>query len=156
MKRFITAILAMTMLLGLFGCGQAQTSPENGKADSAAAPDLGIAFEAVNVTATGMTLRCTQSGGKAEGELTTGSYYRLEVKKNGKWEAVKPLAADVVWTAEAWLIPMNDTAEWAVDWSWLYGELPVGSYRIVKNIMDFRGTGDYSEYEYYAEFAVVD
>lgn len=152
MKRILTAMLAITMLLGLFGCSQTQTSAENNDAD------LGVTLEAVDVTSTGMTLRCTQSGGKAEGELTTGSFYRLEVEKNGKWEAVKPLAADVAWTAEAWLIPMNDTVEWAVDWSWLYGELPAdgNSYRIVKNIMDFRGTGDYSEYEYYAEFAIVD
>lgn len=34
----------------------------------------------------------------------------------------------------------------------LGSELPPGTYRIVKEIMNFRGTGDYDENEYYAEF----
>lgn len=152
MKKILTAMLSMIMVLGLFGCNQSPRPSERSEVD------LGVNIEAVDVMPTGMTLRCTQSGGNAEGELMTGIDYRLEVKKNGEWKEVKPLIDEFAWTAEAWLIPMNDTVEWTVDWSWLYGELPADgkSYRIVKTIMDFRGTGDYSEYEYYAEFAVVD
>jgi len=55
---------------------------------------------------------------------------------------------------EAWIIPMNDSVEWNVDWEWLYGQLSPGTYRIVKEIMNFRGTGDYDKAEYYAEFTI--
>lgn len=150
MKKILTAMLSLLMMLSLLGCSQ-QQSAESGSAD------LGVTFEAIDITSTGMTLRCTQSGGNAEGELMTGSDYSLEVKKFGKWQEVKPLLDEFAWTAEAWIIPMNDTVEWKIDWSWLYGELPAGSnYRIVKTIMDFRGTGDYSEYDCCAEFAIID
>ena len=61
---------------------------------------------------------------------------------------------EVGWTAEAWIIPMNDTVEWEVDWEWLYGSLTEGRYRIGKEIMDFRGTGDYDKEMHYAEFEI--
>ena len=37
----------------------------------------------------------------------------------------------------------------------LYGELPSGSYRLGKSVMDFRDTGDYDQKGYYACFAVA-
>jgi len=61
----------------------------------------------------------------------------------------------LIWTLVAWGIPSNNTVEWTVDWSWLYGELPAGIYRIAIPIMDFRGTGDYEEKVYYAGFELI-
>ena len=61
---------------------------------------------------------------------------------------------DLAWTSEAWCIPANDTCEWEVNWEWLYGELPEGNYRIAKEIMDFRGTGEYDTAIHYAEFRI--
>ena len=55
---------------------------------------------------------------------------------------------------EAYLIPMNDVTEWKVEWGWLYGELPVGKYRIGKEIMDYRDTGDYDTEVIFAEFEI--
>lgn len=36
----------------------------------------------------------------------------------------------------------------------LYGELPAGTYRIVKPISDFRGSGDYDTEECWVEFEI--
>ena len=36
----------------------------------------------------------------------------------------------------------------------LYGELSPGSYRLGKSVMDFRGTGDYDQRDYYAAFVI--
>ena len=52
--------------------------------------------------------------------------------------------------------PNNAETEWEVNWSRLYGELPAGSYRISKSVMDFRGTGDYDTKTYYAGFDLLD
>jgi hypothetical protein len=41
-----------------------------------------------------------------------------------------------------------------VDWGWLYGALPSGQYRIGKEIMNFRGAGDFDKSMAYAEFTV--
>ncbi|WP_411829955.1 immunoglobulin-like domain-containing protein [Metasolibacillus meyeri] len=44
--------------------------------------------------------------------------------------------------------------EWEVDWSWLYGSLNRGEYRLVKEISNFRNTGDYDNYHLAVEFTV--
>jgi len=48
----------------------------------------------------------------------------------------------------------GENEEWKVDWSWLYGSLDTGEYRIVKDILDFRKTGDYDKYYLAAVFLI--
>jgi Big-like domain-containing protein len=116
----------------------------------------GIQLSVRNITSTGMTLICQQSGGKPTGELHTGSYYFLKRKSGEDWVKVEKLEPedDVAWTDEAWTIPMDDTVAWEIDWEWLYGKLPIGRYRIGKEITDFRETGDYDTRIYYVYFEV--
>ena len=114
---------------------------------------LGVTLTAKDVTPTGLTLVCTQSGGKPTGVLQTGSPYWLEIWADGYWERT-PIYAEITWTMEAWTIPKGGSTQWTVNWENIYFPLPAGRYRIGKEIMDFRGTGDYDEYNYYAEFTV--
>lgn len=118
----------------------------------------GMKLTAKDITPSGLTIVCTQQDGEPTGELQTGSYYGLEVLREGEWTAVDllPLEGELAWTSEAWMIPQNTETEWAVDWTRLYGELPDGTYRISKSIMDFRGTGDYDTQTYCAVFDIVD
>ena len=115
----------------------------------------GITLIAENITPTGMTIKCTQSGGKPTGELQTGSWYVLEKWTKEKGWQQAPCFAEVVWTEEAWMIPAGGICQWEMDWKGLYGVLPSGKYRIGKNIMDFRGSGDYDTALYYAEFEII-
>jgi len=118
----------------------------------------GVKLTAKNITPSGLTIVCTQQDGEPTGELNTGSYYGLEVLRDNKWVTVEmlPLEGDLAWTAEAWVIPADTEIEWEVNWSRIYGEIPAGSYRISKSVMDFRDTGDYDEKTYYAGFDIVD
>jgi hypothetical protein len=117
----------------------------------------GIQLKATEITPTGMTLVCKQSGGEPTGELQTGSYLILEESINEQWFPVEmtPSEYERAWTCEAWIIPMNDTVEWKTDWEWVYGDLPDGNYRIGKEIMDSRRAGDYDKKMYYADFEVT-
>lgn len=116
----------------------------------------GVYLTAKDVTPEGLTLVCTQNGGNAEGELQTGSYYRIEryESKCDEWTEAD-CYAEVSWTMEAWMIPSGQSMEWKVDWGFLYGKLEPGYYRIVKEIMDFTGTGNFEKSEYYATFEIV-
>lgn len=116
----------------------------------------GITLTAENVTPTGLSIVCSQAGEEPSGELQTGSWYILEELTKDGWIEVEwmPQEYEVTWTSEAWLIPLEDTIEWEVDWEWLYGKLPAGQYRIGKSIMDFRGTGDYDTDVFYTEFII--
>ena len=111
----------------------------------------GITLSVKNITANGATVVFSQSGGNPTGELNTGSYYRLEYKNEEMAFAVE---GDVAWTAEAYMIKKDGETEMDVNWEWLYGTLEPGTYRIVKEVMDFRGPGDYDEKEYSAEFTI--
>ena len=115
----------------------------------------GITLSAKNVTSTGLTIVCEQAGGNPTGELQTGSYYILETLQDGTWNEVDCIA-QVAWTSEAWIITQDSTVSWDVDWEWLYRKLSPGIYRIGKNIMDFRGAGDYDSKMFYAEFAIIE
>ena len=52
------------------------------------------------------------------------------------------------------MIEEGQTTRLETRWSALYGELAPGSYRLGKQVMDFRGTGDYDTRDYYAYFDI--
>lgn len=118
--------------------------------------DWGITLSVKDVTSTGMTLVCSQSGGEITGELECGSDYSLLVNSNGVWNAVPYLVDEVAWTSEAYCIPMNDSIEFELKWERLYGELPAGTYRVVKGFMDFRDGGDHDTETYHTEFEITE
>lgn len=118
--------------------------------------DWGMTLTATKIAPTGLTIEFHQSGGKPEGDLQTGSYYWLETKAKENWILldILPSVHDLGWTDEAYIIRKNDTTELEVNWAWLYGELPLGSYRIGKEVMDFKGTGSYEISNFYANFEI--
>lgn len=159
MKQHMTLALALAAALTLAGCAQSTAAqpPQAETTPPAAESDWGVALSAEDVSPTGLTLTCTQSGGSPTGELQTGSYYSLEVLEGEGWTAVEqlPQEYDVAWTAEAWAIPMDDSVQWTVDWEWLYGSLPAGTYRLGKEIVDFQNSGDYDQQMLYAQFTIA-
>ena len=115
----------------------------------------GVTLTVKNVTSESLTIICEQNG-SVEAELLSGSFYAIQKFVEDSWVDVEylPHEYDIVWTAEGWMIPENSKVEWQVNWAWLYGQLSPGKYRIGKNIMYFRGTGDYDQKMYYAEFEI--
>lgn len=121
-----------------------------------AIPDWGITLNAQNVTPSGMTLTCTQSGGELlQGTLQTGTPFSISKLENGHWHPVEPLQKDICWTMEAWNIPCEDTISWTINWEQIYGILPPGTYQMEKTIMDYHSPGNYEEQTHYAEFTIT-
>ena len=118
----------------------------------------GVKLTVKDITSSGLTIVCRQQDGAPTGELQTGSPFTLERLDNGPWVEVETIIPkdSICWTMEAWRIMPDEIVEWSVDWSYLYGELPAGSYRISKSIMDFRGSGDYDQQLYYAGFDIIE
>lgn len=83
--------------------------------------------------------------------------------KTKEWTCV-PIVADGEWGFHSIGYPVNknDTRNWTVDWTWLYGELKPGNYRIVKSVlsetiaegMQTVGSGSYVEYMLSTEFVI--
>ena len=116
------------------------------------APDeIGTAMYIKDVTSTGATVVFKQSGGNPTGELMTGRHFNIKDKDG---YALKIAPEHAVFTDDAIAVPMGEVTEIRTDWEWLYGELEPGEYVIYKEVMDFRGTGDYDTKEFSVKFRV--
>ena len=62
-----------------------------------------------------------------------GPTYALEVRHEGEWQTVEPDEV-LVWNAVAWRLEAGEQKEVTVDWSFGYGELESGTYRLVKTM----------------------
>lgn len=82
-----------------------------------------------------------------------GDRFCLEKKINGRWHQVPvTIKGNYGFNAIGYNLATGEAGERVVDWNWLYGSLDTGEYRIVKNISDYRGSGDYDTYYLDAEF----
>ena len=65
---------------------------------------------------------------------TYGLWYRIDQKTDGKWqEREYAVDGDVAWNMPAFYVDKNHELMMEEDWSWLYGELEKGEYRLVKS-----------------------
>ena len=144
MKKAIAVLILLCFLL-LTACqGEVPT----------VADEWGVTLSATNVTSEGMTLVMEQKG-DLEGELQTGSAFIIEKNTDGEWAEIPTLGEEpIVWTAIAYLVPQNTATELETNWTFVYGALEQGSYRLVKTLALRRSPGDYDEKTYYAEFVV--
>ena len=114
----------------------------------------GVSMKVLNdtVSSTGLTVLFENDSDKS---CIYGSFYLLEKKISDKWYEVPVVfEGDYGFDALGFPLKQSQTSEWPVEWEWLYGILDAGDYRIVKDILDFRGTGDFDTYYLAAEFTV--
>lgn len=125
--------------------------------------DWGIRLEARDVTSDGATVVFKQNGGdfkgqsyvQITGDLQTGEAFYLEKLDGNKWVScdTRPLI-DYAFHQVAYMINKDGETELETNWAWLYDSLAAGKYRISKEVMDFRKTGDYDKQVYYAYFEI--
>ena len=166
MKRWLTLTLAGLLALSLAGCGSSDgagsSAPQKINSSSSESSSIqtaedpwGLTLSVKDVTTTGLTLVITQEGGSPTGTLQYGSNYTLEVEQDGTWQNVPDIVdGNFAWDGMAYLVTMDGETEQAVDWDWLFGPLSPGQYRLSKEFMDFRDTGDYDTQLYEVEFDI--
>jgi hypothetical protein len=169
MKKYISLLFCMTLGFTLLsGCGSDTTDSANNAHSNQSAETTDwepTIYETVNnfdgvtmiakegtVSSTGLTVILEN---KSDKQGIYGQEFWLEKKITGSWYQV-PIAFDGNYGFDSigYDLSPSDVKEWTVDWDWLYGSLDTGEYRIVKDILNFRKTGDYDEYYLTAEFTV--
>lgn len=111
----------------------------------------GVTMEVTYATDKGANLAFTNNTDKT---IQFGDDYSLQMLKDGEWYQVDKIIEDAAFNDIAYNVPLGGTNAWRVKWTYFHGILPKGNYRIVKTVMDFRGTGDYTNYLLAAEFEV--
>lgn len=111
----------------------------------------------------GVTMRMekyTSTGGDIEirnetdKEITFGDWYDLQTEVNGKWISLPYIIDNAAFHQVAYNAPKDETVIHEVKWDVFYGKLPKGKYRIIKDMLDFMGTGDYTKYYLATEFEI--
>ena len=146
-------LLALVLTLSAFAaCGKTPADEDGVPTDP-----FGVTLSVKDVSATGLTLVCSQSGGAPTGTLTTAAAFRLDQNVYDHWvyqDTVLGENEEYVWDAVSYTIPMGGSCEIVLDWSDLYGELPAGSYRLAKGISDVREDGGADAFPYFVEFTI--
>ena len=176
MKKYLYLFVCMVISLTFFvGCGNKNNSnsaiPKDTSKTASSQPNetndwepsahktvnnfKGVTMTVKGETAssTGLTIAFENNSGS---QCIYGEYFCLEKKINGNWyQAPVIIDGNYGFDSIGYDLSSGDSGEWAVDWKWLYGSLDTGEYRIVKDILDFRGTGNYDTYYLAAEFQLL-
>ncbi|MCL2475936.1 immunoglobulin-like domain-containing protein [Candidatus Bathycorpusculum sp.] len=91
----------------------------------------------------------------APDEYMFGSEYTIEKQVNGEWYQLPCVTENIGWTSIGYILEGNSTREIEIDWTWYYGELSSGYYRITKGFSYIRSPGDYDDYDISADFTLV-
>ena len=103
------------------------------------------------VTSTGITVIFKNNTDK---QCIYGEYFLLEKRMYQKWYQVPAIIDNYGFNMIGYHLASGENREMEVNWEWLYGNLDAGEYRIMKDILDYRKSGDYDEYYLAAEFTV--
>lgn len=113
----------------------------------------GVTMTVTEASDTAITVRITND---TEREIQCGEDFCLKKleEDTGTWKALDAVIDNAAFKSIAYWIPGNSPREMEIAVEWLYGKLQPGRYCITKTITDFRGTGDYTNYTFSAEFCI--
>ena len=136
-KRLIMMVFFLLLfILPIWGCGdKAPAENESPHGEVNQVPGVEMTVKEGSERRTGLSLRMENT---TEIAYITGSFYALERKEDGKWNEVLKTPSDTArgWTLVAYPIAPKGSREETIDWVWLYGELPPGEYRVIKEISE--------------------
>lgn len=88
-------------------------------------------------------------------ECTFGESYTVQRKTDNGWIDVVPVIESYGFNDIGYMIPAMGSKEINIDWEWIYGKLPIGDYRIVKEVLFTKSQGDYDTFTLYAAFTIA-
>lgn len=108
---------------------------ENGERIDIGREDWGITLEATDVTADGLTLNITQSGGQQVGTLNV-VYFWLSEKAGDDEESIHYDPDEWGWTSDKIPIASNSSTSLDIEWASYIGSLSPGTYILQIMILD--------------------
>lgn len=88
-------------------------------------------------------------------EYSYGEPYIIEKFENGSWKEINTLTGDPLsWNDILYILKYNEEREININWSYGYGELKSGTYRLVKNSFRKNNSPESRTYTVYAEFDI--
>ena len=80
-----------------------------------------------------------------------GEPYRIDKFVDGEWKTLDTIIDDYAWISIGYTVGEDNKLELDINWEWLYGELELGKYRIVKDTSE---SGEGTTHYITAEFVI--
>lgn len=119
-----TIILVVALLLGLM-----IFLPKEEKLNEV--ENVSIEIKEGTLTATSATIIIKDS---SKEKKTFGEAYRIDRKVNNTWKELDTIVDEYAFNLIGYQVNKNKEFELKVEWENLYGELPAGQYRLVKEV----------------------
>lgn len=155
MKRLYKCLLLILLSIVLVSCSSVKD--KSGKFfEGTDLKELGLKVDAKDVTSSGLTLVFDQyDSSLPKGELFYGADYYLERKVDDNIYTKVPVDdSKIAWDAIAYILTPGEKTEEKIDWTFIYGKLGKGVYRIKKVICDSGNTSEVNKFEVYANFEI--
>ena len=132
MKKIAAMLLALVCTV-LAGCAEESAyhpiEPDN------------VSVEVYDITPTGATVVITDTNASP---VTYGGWFVIERERHGRWYGVEPLVESFSFHCIGYTPDSNDEVRFTIPWRMLYGELPAGHYRILKEYGEKYIAGEFS------------
>lgn len=100
-------------------------------------------ISAMNVTEHSADLTITNHSMQ---EIDYGEAYSLrKMDENGVWRRVEPIIDNAGFNSIAYIVDAQSSRQMSIDWEWLYGKLPKGTYMITITIQRNNDKGTWDE-----------
>ena len=91
----------------------------------------------------------------SDNEYSYGEPYTIEKSESGNWKEIDTLTGESqAWNDILYNLKPNETRELNINWSFGYGELKSGTYRLVKSDLRKANSPESRAYSVYAEFDI--
>lgn len=130
MKKVLLALLLLIIVLMMVGCSTT-AKPSETKSTYEVVEVENVSISISDFTPTGGKLIIKDTN---EPPYTYGSFYILETQKDGEWYELQTKIKNYGFTDIGYLPNENGEVIFNLNWKELYGELPRGTYRILKQV----------------------
>ena len=115
--------------------------------------DVSLSVESNTLTSKGATFIIKNN---SKENYTYGAEYKIQVKKDGQWYDIE-LDQPLAWNSMAYSLISREQREINIDFTYGYGELSKGQYRLVKKVFKEKDIPvDETKYQYvYVEFEIL-
>ena len=86
-----------------------------------------------DISLTGATITIKDTN---QNKYTYEEWYIIQKEVEEKWYDIPTKVKDYGFNSKGYEVDENNEVKFVINWEWLYGELPLGSYRIIKKSHD--------------------
>ena len=125
MKKLIVFLLVLFILAGCGGEPAQPTQPHQ------STPVENVTIQISDISPSGATVTITDTNEKP---YLYGEWYKIQKLTDGQWQDVPHVIDNYAFTAIGYIPDENGEVKFTINWEWLYGTLPAGTYRIFKEV----------------------